>query len=215
MAVAFIRRRVNPCPCIVGDNDESGRNGAETLASALLLAGVPCRVLFPPEPHKDLRDWLKGGLTTHALQAAVGKCRVRYPEGWVRGFTQMPHAPVRAGVIARIGPNAWAVLSAIAAFCGAEGESIPSRETLASLVGFSVDSVDRAKRTLHEAGYLTWYRGGLRKRGVEVISNRYFIDFGPCAGAREEHAFRAALLGRRLLRAEAGQARQKNSDRPE
>lgn len=61
--VAFFQGCLTACPCIVADNDPArgGLKGAEALADALVTAGVPCRVLTPPDGIKDLREWLTRG----------------------------------------------------------------------------------------------------------------------------------------------------------
>ncbi|HEV58870.1 MAG TPA: DUF3987 domain-containing protein, partial [Phycisphaerales bacterium] len=57
-AVSFVRQRGVREVVIVSDRDDAGRLGAKKLAEA--LEGVcSVRVCEPPEPHKDLRDWLR------------------------------------------------------------------------------------------------------------------------------------------------------------
>jgi energy-coupling factor transporter ATP-binding protein EcfA2 len=46
---------------IVGDNDDSGRKGAAEQYDVLKDGGVKAEVVFPPAPHKDLRDLLEAG----------------------------------------------------------------------------------------------------------------------------------------------------------
>ena len=56
---------------IVADADAPGRRGAEALASTLLPVVTSLRVIEPPPPHKDLREWLLQGLTREQLHARI------------------------------------------------------------------------------------------------------------------------------------------------
>ena len=189
MVVELFARRVNACPAIIGDNDEgdndekdAGRKGAKKLREALLAAGLPCRVLFPPADFKDLREWLIGGLTTAGLQRAIEGARVRYPPNWPSGFSMQPHALIRRGLIRLVGPAAFAVLCAIASFQDKYRGAHPTREQLAELTGLSVPTVARALGVLREAGVLRWRSGHTNR------ANEYTLDLGPCKGAREHYA---------------------------
>ncbi|MGB2754945.1 MAG: helix-turn-helix domain-containing protein [Phycisphaerae bacterium] len=190
-AVAFVRQCLSACPCVLADNDEdeAGRAGAETLADALLAADVPCRVLAPPEGIKDLREWVnKARLSPQVLAAAIEKKAIRYPTKWPAGFTALPHALMRSGVIARIGPTAWAVLSVIGSFQDKGGTACPTREEIAKLAGISVSTVDRCLAVLRKEGLLRWVPGRTGR------ANTYFPDFGPVKGLRERpHRVRPAL----------------------
>ena len=76
----------------------AGKRGAEKLAAALAEARIPCRLLYPPEPHKDLREWLRdGGLKPMELAGEIEKASIRYPDGWTPGFQQIPRRAERAG----------------------------------------------------------------------------------------------------------------------
>ena len=186
MVVELFARRVNACPAIIGDNDDdennAGRKGAERQRDALLAAGLPCRVLFPPADFKDLREWLIGGLTTAGLQRAIEGARVRYPPNWPSGFSMQPHALIRRGLIRLVGPAAFAVLCAIASFQDKYRGAHPTREQLAELTGLSVPTVARALGVLREAGVLRWRSGHTNR------ANEYTLDLGPCKGAREHYA---------------------------
>jgi len=59
---------------IVGDNDEAGRSGAEGLAGELHCPSV--KVIYPPEGIKDLRQWVKSGLTAEQLKEAIERSAV-------------------------------------------------------------------------------------------------------------------------------------------
>lgn len=172
----FLGPNVVPCPCIVGDNDTPGRTGAEALAADLLDEGTPCRVLMPPDPHNDLRDWLGGGLTAEALRAAVNEQPVRFPEPHRRvpGYFRVPNAGPRAGLIARIGSGGFALACLLESFDRGDGSIFPEREELAKLLGVSTRTVDRYKHKLERSGVLRW------KRGRRGRCNEYALDFGPC-----------------------------------
>lgn len=49
---------------VVGENDRKpegtwpGRDGADSLARKLAADGIPVSIVYPPEPHKDTRDWI-------------------------------------------------------------------------------------------------------------------------------------------------------------
>lgn len=66
MTVKFARGRDEVV--IIGDNDKPGRQGAETLASRLVLH-CAVKLIFPPV--KDLRQWLKNGLTPSKLAQEI------------------------------------------------------------------------------------------------------------------------------------------------
>jgi hypothetical protein len=58
---------------IVSDNDEAGKVGAEGLARQLRLYCPSVKIICPPNPHKDLRNWLKAGLTAGMLRERIEK----------------------------------------------------------------------------------------------------------------------------------------------
>jgi len=60
---------------IVGDNDTQGRAGAKKLADALVLHYPNVKVIYPPDGIKDLRQWLKAGLSTKTLLNLIQKTK--------------------------------------------------------------------------------------------------------------------------------------------
>ncbi|MFC1794652.1 hypothetical protein ACFL3Q_13810 [Planctomycetota bacterium] len=56
---------------IVGDNDYAGKAGAEKLAAKLALCCSDVRIVYPPAPIKDLRAWLRAGLTAEDLNRYI------------------------------------------------------------------------------------------------------------------------------------------------
>ena len=58
---------------IVADNDTAGKAGAERLADYLTVRCPKVKVIYPPEGIKDLRQWLRAGLTGEALQQIIGE----------------------------------------------------------------------------------------------------------------------------------------------
>lgn len=176
LAVSFVRGGLTTCPCIVADNDASGRAGAEDLAEALHEAGIPCRILHPPEEFEDLRDWLtRGGLTRAMLENAIRAAPIRWPhaQAWPPGFVPTPNALLRRGMVARVGRNASAVLMVIASFRGGDGVCRVGRETIAELTGMSVSAVAKCLPVLREAGLLSWRRGHTNR------VNEYSVNLGP------------------------------------
>jgi hypothetical protein len=63
---------------IIGDNDppkedgsRPGKEGAENLAEKLLLHCLSVKIVYPPGNTKDLRQWLRAGLTSGQLQHVI------------------------------------------------------------------------------------------------------------------------------------------------
>ena len=56
---------------IVGDNDDAGKAGAEKLAAKLALCCPDVRIVCPPTGTKDLRAWLRVGLTAEDLNRDI------------------------------------------------------------------------------------------------------------------------------------------------
>lgn len=169
------------CPCIVGDQNDAGRASAERTAEALLAAGIPCRVLIPPDPHADLRAWATGGKLTEAhLRKAIAAEPIRWPGARLRvpGFSQVPNAFTRRG-LALLGPGPLALAVLLASFNAGDGDIHPSREELARVIGVTVSTIDRWKRKLRDAGVLRWHRGR------EGRCDAYSVDFGPCKELRK------------------------------
>ena len=159
-------------PCIVADNSDQERAGAERLSDDLVAAGIPCRVVWPPEGIKDLRKWVRQGLTADELRKHIGQAEPRWPDvkSWPPGFASIPNALLRRGIVARIGEGPWALACLLASF-GKHG--IPPREKLAALLGVSPATVDRWKGVLKRAG-MAWWRRGRTGR-----ANEYTVTFGP------------------------------------
>ena len=185
----FVRRGIKTCPCIVGDTGDAERQGAERLRDAILAAGRPCRLLFPPDGFKDLREWLVSGLTASDLWGAIARQKVLYPKpaDYPPGFSMLPHALVRCGLIREVGTTATAVLLAIASFTGSDGIARVTREQLAEVVGCKTRTVERSCLRLREVGVLSW------KSGRTGLANEYRIDWGPCRHAKQRYSPRPAL----------------------
>jgi len=68
---------------IISDNDDVGRAGAEKLAAKLIHYCPDVRIVQPPASIKDLRAWLRAGLTPEDLNKAISgaepvKTKVRF-----------------------------------------------------------------------------------------------------------------------------------------
>lgn len=64
---SFVKLRGVTHAVIVADADAPGRRGAGQLAKALAVDGIAVRIIEPPSPHKDLRDWIRAGATREAV----------------------------------------------------------------------------------------------------------------------------------------------------
>ena len=186
-AVDFLSHRLNACPCIIADNDPTGKDGAGLLAGALLEARIPCRLLIVPEPHKDLRDWLRRGLTTKELKAGFERQPIEFPDNHSPGFIMLPNNLVRQGLLKELTGTECSVLVCITSFRDGTGLCWPDREKIAELCRVTPRTVDRAKQKLRELGLLSWQRGGTGR------ANEYQVDFGPVKGSRRKHRVRPAL----------------------
>lgn len=174
--VRFFQRAMYPAPTIVADNDAAGETGAEKLAEALKAAGMPCRVVKPPEDHGDLHDWIiKGGATWQDVRAVVRGTPVTYPDGWAAGFIAVPNALIKSGLIRAVKPAGLAVLMAIASH-GKDKDSYPSCETISDMTGLSTSHVHRVKRLLETKGLITWEKGRTRR------ANSYVVELGLVKG---------------------------------
>jgi len=173
--VAFFQGCLTACPCIVADNDTGGLKGAEALADALVAAGVPCRVLTPPDGIKDLREWLtQGGLTADILRKAIGRQPIRWPNDDRPGFVLIPNRVLRRGLIAEIEAGPFVLACLIQSHYSPNAKTYPPREELARLLKVSPGTVDRWKGVLADAGIIEWKRGGTNR------ANEYGrVNFGP------------------------------------
>jgi hypothetical protein len=73
----LVRRRRPTELVIVSDNDEPGRRGADNLASVLMVYAPVVKIITPPDPHKDLRDWFKAGGSKREVEEAIAAAAVR------------------------------------------------------------------------------------------------------------------------------------------
>ncbi len=186
--IGFTGQSPVACPCIIGDNDAVGIGAADKLAEGLLKADIPCRVLIPPDPYGDLRDWInKGNLTPKALADAITAQKVLYPDKWPSDFFMVPNALIRRGVISQVGPAAYAVLAAIASFSDSKGVCRATRDELSELTGQDVRTIDRCKGILKDAALLSW------KPGHTGRANEYRVNWGPCKGSKRRYSIRPAL----------------------
>jgi hypothetical protein len=70
--------RIKPVRLVlVGDADEPGQRGVESLASVLLPYVHQLKVVYPPAPYKDLRAWKQAGATFADLMDAIAAARLR------------------------------------------------------------------------------------------------------------------------------------------
>lgn len=71
-------RRIKPTDCVViADRDEAGRRGAESLTVALVTCCRSVRIITPPEPFSDVREWIAEGATAADIIAAVEASKPR------------------------------------------------------------------------------------------------------------------------------------------
>ena len=63
LIVDWIKRYHGQSVVIVADNDEPGKHGARELANKILFVSPEIRIIAPPAPFNDIRDWLGGGAT--------------------------------------------------------------------------------------------------------------------------------------------------------
>ncbi len=60
---------------IVSDNDSVGLTGSQRLARVLSLSCPSVKIIYPPKGIKDLRQWLKAGLSKEILQELIQKIK--------------------------------------------------------------------------------------------------------------------------------------------
>ena len=186
LAAAYLGRALAPCPTICFDADSTGVTGAEALAGLLAARGVPCRVLTPPEPFGDLREWYLGGLDAETLAKAIEKAPIQYPPNGRHGFGMnlISNSLIDRGLLRQAGPTATAVLLAIGSFARKDGSCRVTREQLTRTVGMDRATVDRANKRLRALGVLTWDRGGRSRPNV------YRLRLGPCQGTKQVYPAR-------------------------
>ena len=173
------------------DNDGAGESGADRLSWTLADKGIPCKMVRLPEKFKDLREWLqKGGLTTEQLQETITNAEVIYPKGYVPGFSLVPGALMRSGVIARIGAAPVLLLSVIWSYRDADGLMCPEREELGKHMGVHIRTIDRYNEALAREGLLSW------RQGHKGRANEYYIDWGPRKASKLKYHVYPALRNR-------------------
>jgi len=77
LLVELVKARRPGLLVIVGDTDEPGRRGAQSLAAALLPYVPALKVIEPPTPHKDLRAWRRAGATRHDIERLIASIEPR------------------------------------------------------------------------------------------------------------------------------------------
>lgn len=60
---------------VVSDNDSVGRTGSKRLAWILSLSCPSVKIIYPPKGIKDLRQWIKAGLSKEILQELIQKIK--------------------------------------------------------------------------------------------------------------------------------------------
>lgn len=65
---------------IVADNDPNGigQKGAKELLKEVVNVVIMAKIIIPPAPFKDLRDWLKGGATREDIITAVNQAEAHH-----------------------------------------------------------------------------------------------------------------------------------------
>jgi hypothetical protein len=69
--IELVRRLKPQVVVVVADGDEPGQRGAERLAGLLRLHCRDVRIITPPPPHKDIRDWKRAGATAVDIEQAI------------------------------------------------------------------------------------------------------------------------------------------------
>lgn len=65
------RERVRPLVVVVSDTDAPGMEGASLLVDRLRTAGIPAKMILPPEGCKDAREWVNRGATTRDIDETI------------------------------------------------------------------------------------------------------------------------------------------------
>lgn len=73
---SFIRCSPPTNIVVVSDADAPGRRGAIALAASLAPLARAVRVIVPPEPINDVREWVRAGATAHDVHAAIAAAPV-------------------------------------------------------------------------------------------------------------------------------------------
>jgi hypothetical protein len=77
-ALARLVARLRPkLLVLVGDDDGPGRRGVEALASALLPYVLALKVIYPPKPQIDLRQWCATGATRGDMLNLISSAKPR------------------------------------------------------------------------------------------------------------------------------------------
>jgi hypothetical protein len=62
---------------VVADSDPPGQLGAENLAHQLLVYCAVVRLIAPPAPFKDVREWKQAGAMADDVVAAIDAAPIR------------------------------------------------------------------------------------------------------------------------------------------
>ncbi len=170
---------------IMADRDESGigLGEAEKLGEKLFIEQHLIRVILPPEPHKDLRDWYR---SENITRSDFWKHADKYPWQATKnnppGFFRVGNWQLRKGMIGEIGLDGYAVFNIIGSYRGSDGRCRVSRQNIAELMGKSVSAVDRGLKKLRKAGLIE-----IVLRGNKGRANIYRIHLGPFRFTRNEN----------------------------
>jgi len=69
--LSFIARSKYAGICVVADADAPGQQWAKVLAEKLLPYAPRVWIVTPPDGHKDVRDWVRGGATKRNIDGAA------------------------------------------------------------------------------------------------------------------------------------------------
>lgn len=71
LTIEIIQRLKPALVVVVADNDPAGLRGAARLAGALAIHHPAVRVIAPPAPFKDVREWKRAGAAPADIEAAI------------------------------------------------------------------------------------------------------------------------------------------------
>ena len=74
--IELVRKLHPEAVIVVADGDEPGQRGAKQLAAKLRLHCRDVRIITPPPPHKDVRDWKRAGATAADVEQAIADAPV-------------------------------------------------------------------------------------------------------------------------------------------